>query len=55
MSGILEGTASTAFGPSFFHLCLSVLSKKKAWSPDKFMDVTIDVKVTDEDDFLSRA
>ena len=38
-----------------FHLCLSVLSKMKARSPDKFMDVTSDVEMTDENDFLFRS
>ena len=37
-----------------FHLCLSVLSKMKARSPAKFMDVTSDVNMIDEDGFLSR-
>ena len=38
-----------------YHLCLSVLSKMKARPPDKLMDVTSDVKVTDESDFLSHS
>ena len=37
-----------------FHLCLNVLSKMKARSPDKFMDVTSDLNMIDEDGYLSR-
>ena len=37
-----------------FHLCVSVLSKMKAQSPEKFMDVTSDVNMIDEDGYLSR-
>ena len=37
-----------------FHVFFQTFSKKlKARSPDKFMDVTNDLKVTDEDDVLS--
>ena len=36
-----------------FMPCLSVLSKKKAHS-EKSMNVTGDVKMTDENDFLSK-
>ena len=37
-----------------FHLCLSVLSKMKAQSPDKFMDVTSGMNMIDEDGYLPR-
>ena len=44
-----------------YHFCLNLPSKSlwealeiKAWSPDKFMDVT-SVKVSDEDGFLSNS
>ena len=50
-SSYLEHEVSIQEGVKKFHLCLSVLSKIKARSPDKFMDVTSDVKMIDENDF----
>jgi len=50
----LEHEVSIQEGVKNFHLCLSVLSKMKAQSPDKFMDETSDVNMIDEDGDLSR-
>ena len=54
-SSYLEHDVSIQEGVKNFHLFLSVLSKMEARSPDKFMDVTSDVKMTNENGFLSRS
>ena len=53
-SSYLEHEVSIQEGVKNCHFCLSVLSKMKAHS-EKSMNVTSDVKMTDENDFLSRS
>ena len=50
----VEEKAASQEGVKKYHLCLSVLSKLRAQSPDKFMGVTSDVVMIDEDGYLSR-